>query len=233
MENIGQYLQEKRKEKGLSLEFISSKTKLQITTLKSIENNDFSHLGGDGYTKIMITTYARVLGLSQREIDTILNKAPKIDSRIPRQSPEILHPKTILIHKNFFLLILLIILIAVLTYAVIRLYRQEKISFPFRSRSLLEDTQPLPEEMLDEENGEAASQDNTAFDILTEERETLNTVLTEPLPEVNPVAENEENTPGRSYVFDRSDYLTQYRILKYNHGVEIEKNYFAQYVASF
>ncbi|MBW6516691.1 MAG: helix-turn-helix domain-containing protein [Candidatus Cloacimonetes bacterium] len=222
MENIGNYLQEKRKEKGLSLDEVSSKTKLHVNTLKNMESNNFSSLGGDGYTKILITTYARVLGLSQREIDTLLNKAPKIDIKAPRQSNEILHPKTILIHKNFFLVILLIILIAVLTYAVVTLYESEKISWPFsRTPTPVEEPEPLQED-------EPLEQDSENLDI-----NTYNTIYPSDPEDNLSGSDSEEPIRFMTYTTDRTDYLTYYNICNENIGGDNNREYFTRYVCSF
>ena len=243
MENIGNYLQERRKAKGMSLDEVSSKTKIHTNILKNIENNDFSTLGGGGYTKILITTYARVLGMSTTEIENILNKAPKIDPRATKQPKEILNPPTILIHKNFLLFILLLILIAVLTYAVAKLYRHEKISFPFRSRSLLEETQPLPENELPEEvpagvneqsSSNSESEINNSEDIvIVLDSENPDNQLTEIVSDLPSDLETEQAEPRFNFALDRTDYLTQYRLLKEKFINNQGENYFAKYVSSF
>ena len=72
MENIGSVLKKKREGKGLSLENISKKTKIQLHILRAIENEEKIDLGGDAYRKIMLVTYARAIGLNDKEIDELL-----------------------------------------------------------------------------------------------------------------------------------------------------------------
>ena len=239
MENIGSFLQEKRKEKGLSIDEISSVTRLHSNIIKNIESNEFERLGGSGYTKILITTYARALGLSPKEIENLVSKAPKKEFKTNCQPREILHPPTILIHKNIFLLILLIIVIAVLTIVVVNLYRNERLTFPFRPDNTTEEvTEPpviLPpaEELQpgpESENIELNSylHDNETHDML---------MLADISPEQNLESDQPEEGSGidsgrdeRRYIFDRRDYLTEYNVLRFR---EQDRDYFGRYVASF
>jgi cytoskeletal protein RodZ len=238
MENIGNYLREKRQEKGKSLDEISVQTKLHINVLKSIESNEFSRLGGLGYTKILITTYARSLGLTDNEINTILAVAPKQDNKSPRQAREILHPPTILIHKNFLLLTLLVVIIIVLSFALIRLYQDDKLSFPFRSRPLEEEpvTPIVPEDEIDDEERidgeeERASQGTEESNALTEIKSTDNLdIITLSDNEEYPVV---DYSPPKinSFAGDRTDYLAKYEII--SSGETKDKDNFAVYISSF
>lgn len=247
MENIGSYLSEKRESKGIGLERISSITKIHINILRSIENNDFSQLGGTGYTKILITSYARALGLSQDEINKLLAKTPKGEFKSTQQPKEILHPPTVLIHKNFFLFILLIILIAVLSYTLIRLYRQDKLSFPFRGTIFPErrETPVEPEEgLIPDETGETDS-DTLEIEPLSEATEEIGTELlvtvdsseadvSEETDDHYLLSYPEEMRSVPIFKTDRTDYLTMFSILtELDDRDKHEADFFEKYIRSF
>ncbi len=238
MESIGSFLQEKRKEKNLSLEEISSTTRLQVNILKSIEENEFSRLGGSGYTKILISTYARVLGLDRKEIDQLLSRAPEDQSKAPRQPKEVLNPPTILIHKNLLLLLLLLVLIVVLSLTIIRLYREDRLIFPFRNNSLLEESADpsIHEQDSFQETDELPLEDpqgresEPAADLQPDaESIQITEVQAEP---TEPVKEETEEKP--LFVTDRTDYISSYQILSGNRqDNREEEDYFARYIKSF
>lgn len=230
MENIGSYLLEKRKERGLSLEEVSSITKLHPNILKTIEKNELHKLGGFGYTKILISTYARALGLSQQEIDKLLVQIPKGETGTPRQSKEILHPPTILIHKNIFLIILLLLLIAVLTYAVVKLYQDERIPFPLRPAPVEEEyIEPLSPEDLHFDDEESDANQGNSFE------EEVSLSLSAVSDEFD--IENHEDTAHpivrENFTKDRTDYLLEYAVLTKNLTFPREDRYFSRYIGTF
>jgi len=128
--NIGQYLSSIRNEKNLTLEEISELTKIKTRILESIENNKFDDLGGHGYAKALIVTYSKALGADEGKVLEMFDESNsviniKYSKPLPDQERKKYH-----FHMNFIYIILLVVLIAVLTYFTIQLYKDGKLSSP-------------------------------------------------------------------------------------------------------
>ncbi len=127
--SIGKYLRTLRETKNLSLEDISEITKLNVRLLENVENNLFDDLGGVGYAKAMILTYAKALEIGEDEIHDLLqnqfNDTPQyiFKSNAPQ-------PKKYLIPTKIFSVMLLIIVIIFLSYFVINLYKDGVLVWP-------------------------------------------------------------------------------------------------------
>ncbi len=132
-ESIGQYLKSVREEKKLTLENIFEKTKIKIRILQDIENDNFENLGGLGYVKATIATYARTIGADQNKILIRLDKRenfkPNHISRIKS-----IQPRKLMIPANIFAIFLLIILIIVLTLIIFKLNKDGILKSPFRKK---------------------------------------------------------------------------------------------------
>ncbi|WP_328906193.1 helix-turn-helix domain-containing protein [Streptomyces sp. NBC_00234] len=61
--SIGRVLQQARIAAGLTVEEVSSSTRVRIPIVHAIEEDDFSRCGGDVYARGHIRTFARVVGL--------------------------------------------------------------------------------------------------------------------------------------------------------------------------
>lgn len=68
MDTLGEYLTRMRNEKGMSLEDLSSKTRINILYLKALEENDFAKVPIEVFAKGFLRTYARMLSLDEKEI---------------------------------------------------------------------------------------------------------------------------------------------------------------------
>lgn len=68
MDSIGEYLTRVREEKGVSLEDLSSKTRINIQYLKALEENDFEKIPIEVFAKGFLRSYARTLSLDEKEI---------------------------------------------------------------------------------------------------------------------------------------------------------------------
>lgn len=71
MSELGSLLKQNRKEKGMSLDELQQKTKIQKRYLEAIERGKFDVLPGDFYTRAFIRTYAEVVGLNADEAMTL------------------------------------------------------------------------------------------------------------------------------------------------------------------
>jgi len=68
MKELGQFLREKREEKGMSLEEVSVATKIGVRVLLAIEEGDLSKLPPKAFVRGFIQSYAKYLGLDVKEI---------------------------------------------------------------------------------------------------------------------------------------------------------------------
>ena len=77
MEEIGKLLREVRREKNITLDDISQKTKIQKKYLHALEEGDFSIFSGEIYVKGALRNYAQVAGLNADEILSLYNQLKK------------------------------------------------------------------------------------------------------------------------------------------------------------
>ena len=126
---IGKYLNTIRKGKNLSFEDISEITKIKVRLLEKLESNLFDDLGGLGYAKAMILTYAKALGITEDQIQKLLQnqfntKIQYVPNSISTQ------PRKFLLPTKIFSVMLLIIVVALLSYLVINLYQDGILTWP-------------------------------------------------------------------------------------------------------
>jgi cytoskeleton protein RodZ len=68
MTGFGEHLRREREMRGVSLEEISTATKISIRFLQAIENEELSKLPGGIFTRSFVRTYARYLGLDEERV---------------------------------------------------------------------------------------------------------------------------------------------------------------------
>jgi cytoskeletal protein RodZ len=129
MENIGEYLRSLRLEKNITLEEISDKTKIKLRILEDIENSSIDKLGGKGYAKALIITYARAIDADVDKIVTMFDTIYS-NSNLKFYSAQPTQPRKYLIPVNLFSIIFLIILIIILTLFTLKLYKEGKLEAP-------------------------------------------------------------------------------------------------------
>ena len=71
---IGNYLKEKREEKGYTLKAISQHTKITISLLERLERNKFEDLPSKAYVAGFVKSYSKILGLDINESLDILDE---------------------------------------------------------------------------------------------------------------------------------------------------------------
>jgi len=65
---VGQALAEAREARGLSVEDVAAATRIRGTLIRAIEVDDFSHCGGDFYTRGHIRSIAHVVGIDSEPL---------------------------------------------------------------------------------------------------------------------------------------------------------------------
>ena len=68
METIGEHLKRVRKTCGYSLEDVSHVTKINLRYLEAIENGEFSKIPGETFLLGFLRSYARFLGINEKEL---------------------------------------------------------------------------------------------------------------------------------------------------------------------
>ncbi len=86
MKQIGKELKEVREEKGISLEEISEKTKIQPRFLKAIESGNWRELPEEVYLRGFLRTYADALGLDGKDFVESYNMSRT--QEVPPSLPE-------------------------------------------------------------------------------------------------------------------------------------------------
>ena len=79
--NISEIIKQKREEKGLSVEELSSQTMLSVAIIRDIENGDFDHYQGEeAYVKMYLRKICRALDINEKEVQNeYLNLTQKIE----------------------------------------------------------------------------------------------------------------------------------------------------------
>ena len=65
---LGEFLRQEREKKGISLDQVSSETKIAVRVLQYLEKDEYQHLPAKPFIRGFIISYARFLELNPREI---------------------------------------------------------------------------------------------------------------------------------------------------------------------
>lgn len=155
---IGKYLSIKREEKNFTLEDISELTKIKVRILENVEKNLFDNLGGIGYAKAMILTYAKALDISDDEIQKLLQDQLNIKPYHISKNPST-QPRKYLLPSKTFSVLLLIVVVTLLSYLVVNLYVDGVLTWPpfKKSETEKEIKSKITEEKPDENSSKKAA----------------------------------------------------------------------------
>ncbi|MDP8268778.1 MAG: helix-turn-helix domain-containing protein [Candidatus Tenebribacter davisii] len=126
---IGKFLSAERNKQKLTLEDISESTKIKVRLLEKLEANLFDDLGGIGYAKAMILTYAKAIGVTEDQIHILLQNQFNTKLQYVAKSTKT-QPRKFLLPTRFFSVMLLIFVIIVLSFLVINLYQDGVLKWP-------------------------------------------------------------------------------------------------------
>ncbi|MCI0527209.1 MAG: DUF4115 domain-containing protein [Nitrospira sp.] len=90
METLGEFLQQIRQQRGITLEQAASQTKISLRMLRALEQNDFTQIPSEVFVKGFVRSYARFLGLDEREV---IRRYRESISKFNTQIPEVEAPK--------------------------------------------------------------------------------------------------------------------------------------------
>ena len=68
MTSVGRYLREQREAKGMSREEVSRSTRVPVSSVERIENDQFDELPGEVFVRGFLKSYARAVGVPQEEV---------------------------------------------------------------------------------------------------------------------------------------------------------------------
>jgi len=88
LQEIGTLLKKERQEKGISLEEISRKTKIQVRFLQSLEEGDFSCFAGKVYIKGALRNYAEAIGINAGELLSYYERINEEKSSLQKSEKE-------------------------------------------------------------------------------------------------------------------------------------------------
>ena len=189
MSHLYKNLKTLRKGKGISLEDINKRTKINISTLKAIESGDFSDLTST-YQRLFIRAYAAEIGANPEDIIKDLEESVELKRKPVDQEKDAIEesiPKPTIKKDSIEIssnnrsakhmrkdIIMGSVLIAILIFAIyiIRLINEDKTNTPTKETSEYYEDEPLSK-MFTEENElwEEILFDN--FDILSESLQAL------------------------------------------------------------
>lgn len=131
--SIGEYLKSFREEKEISLRDMSEKTCITEKYLNNIENDIFDGMGGIGYAKAITVSYAKALGANDKLVLHLFNSkyTKPVEKSLYRREQQ---PRTFMIPTSLFSILLLVILIAAISFVIVRLYNEGELNFPFRDK---------------------------------------------------------------------------------------------------
>ncbi len=132
MESIGSRIKKRREEMNLSIEDVSEHTKIKPHIISSIEQDFFNELGGYGYAKAMIYTYARFLEMDAGNIlmlfqQQFTSKDSEVQSVYNKK-----RDKKLLIPSSVFLYPLLGIIIIIFVSIYMYFHRNGMLEFPLK-----------------------------------------------------------------------------------------------------
>lgn len=159
MSSIGQELKRERELRGISLEEISSSTKISLRLLEALEEDRLDVLPGKFFIKAIISTYAKFIGLEEHSVlnryyETSLLEEQSQESKpkkrkvlpvIPKKIKRIIYSFMLII---FFLIFLCFIYLFFLKKETPPLPEEQKASTPFQDEKpvLPPAAESLPEE---------------------------------------------------------------------------------------
>lgn len=131
--NIGRYLKRLREEKQLTLQQVSDRTCIHEKFLVNIEKEIFDDMGGVGYSKAMIMSYARALGADEKLILQRFNS--KFQKKVIPHSRSSHHrQKKIMIPTSLIYIIIMIIIVVIVGFVISNLYRNGDLNFSLRKQ---------------------------------------------------------------------------------------------------
>lgn len=125
MENIGKYLKNFRIEKGLSIEEISDKTKIQTHVIERIEKGELEFIGGEGYIRMMLLSIARSIGVDENNFLRFFSENYRADKPVKTTEKKRYYSKPQRFSlKNILSVFIIIVTISALIYLLTVLYNQ-------------------------------------------------------------------------------------------------------------
>lgn len=164
--SIGKYLKSIREDKNLSIKEVSEKTCIHEKFLRLIEGDRFDDMGGVGYAKAMIVTYCRALEANEKLVLHKFNSKFKQQQIPHHRRVKRDRYKKVMIPTSAIYIILMIIVIAILSFVIYSLHKDGHLNFSLRNiintsdkKTLNEKAKPV-KSIYDNFDQESSSQKN-------------------------------------------------------------------------
>ncbi len=92
METLGEFLQQTRQQRGVTLEQAAAQTKISLRMLRALELNDFSQIPSEVFVRGFVRSYASFLGLDESEV---IKRYQESVPQFYTQTPKVEAPKDI------------------------------------------------------------------------------------------------------------------------------------------
>lgn len=231
MQNIGAYLRQCREETGRSIEEVAEATRIKPYLLEDIEKNDFSRLGGYGFAKVTLISYARNLNADLDRTVLLFEQSYRAD-REQRHAFDKTEPqRKMLLPGNTFLIFAVVGLIIVLSVVVWRLHSTGKLSFGLQDAMPLDsvetvidetpaDEQEPPAQIVDEPEEQPDEQQAAQADTShTQQPESEEEPTPEALVAAEPIAPQASSNDA---LRDTTDYVARHVFLSDNNPLNIK-----------
>jgi cytoskeletal protein RodZ len=133
--SIGKYLKGVRETGQLTIREISERTRLHEKFLLMIEADNYDGMGGTGYAKAMVMSYARALKANEKLV------LHKFNSKFGNPQPEVQRQRfkhqqhrKIMIPTSAFYIIIMIVLVVILTFVILNLHKNGQLNFSLRKQ---------------------------------------------------------------------------------------------------
>ncbi len=83
---IGSLLRHARSERGLSIEEVAWRLRIRPEKLRALEDEQFSHIGHEGFVRAHLRSYAKAVGLDAGEIVRLYRRRPESQDLSPIQA---------------------------------------------------------------------------------------------------------------------------------------------------
>ena len=129
MQELGSYLKQIREEKGASIREMAEKTRIKPYLLEDIEKSEFSQMGGYGFARVTVITYAKSLGANQEKTIALFEQNYRAEREQRGSYMKNNRHHKLLLPGNILLILALVALVVVLSTVVWHLHRTGKLHF--------------------------------------------------------------------------------------------------------
>ncbi|MCK9557768.1 MAG: helix-turn-helix domain-containing protein [Candidatus Cloacimonetes bacterium] len=150
MENLGKYLQETRKAKGIDYAQIWEDIRIGEAQIRALEENRLFDLGHYGFVKVLVYNYARYL---EADLDAVMQEFRVMmpaNTKKEFKPSKVVKEKKIMLSTNFLWTVGIVVIVAILGSILFQGYRQGWLKTPdfFSREDKPQQSEPVEDEPL-------------------------------------------------------------------------------------